>query len=91
MVCNNFIRNVILQAASVGRLSRRVFFSDIRKGFYERVGFAGSRNPWTWRCATGFRTMMVDSTGATGNGGTVIDVQSAKGDDSKYNVGGWKR
>ncbi|XP_010537111.1 PREDICTED: probable protein phosphatase 2C 76 [Tarenaya hassleriana] len=86
MVCNSFLRSVIVQACHIGVLAQgREQFSNIKRTL--SVGFGVSNK---WSC--GFKTstkMMVDSA-AGEKRVSIVDMLPEKVDDGGYICGGWK-
>lgn len=86
MLCNSYIRSVIVRVGNIGSFSRtRAQLSNINKSLHAGLGVG-----YTWNCK--FRKsskMMVDS-GSAAKRGPVVDVLPEKGDDSGYVSGGWK-
>lgn len=88
MVCNSYLRSLIVRAGRIGILTkRRVQISNTRRSLHACVGVS-----YTWNCE--FRRsfkMMVDSSGAAAKRGPIVDILPEKEDDGGYVSGGWKR
>lgn len=88
MVCNGYLRSVIVGAARVGILTRR----KVQISHTQRSLHACVRVNCTWNC--GFRRglkMMVDSSGASAKRRMIVDILPEKEDERGYVSGGWKR
>ncbi|XP_044506415.1 probable protein phosphatase 2C 76 isoform X1 [Mangifera indica] len=87
MVCNGYLRSVIVGAARVGILTRR----KVQISHTQRSLHACVHVNCTWNC--GFRRslkMMVDSSGAAAKRRMIVDILPEKEDERGYVSGGWK-
>ncbi|KAK3219010.1 hypothetical protein Dsin_012980 [Dipteronia sinensis] len=88
MVCNSYLRSLIIQAGNTGILTKtRVRLNNIQRSLH--AGPAVGLN-YTWRCEfRRYLKMMVDS-GAAAKRGPVTDLLMDKDDDGGFVSGGWK-
>ncbi|GLU24387.1 hypothetical protein SLE2022_403270 [Rubroshorea leprosula] len=86
MVCNSYIRSVIVQTGQIGIFTpKRVHLRNTQR--FLHIG-TGLTSKWNCEFPTSVR-MMVDS-GAAAKQGPAIDVLPQKDDNAGYVSGGWK-